>query len=353
MKKTPFLAVFRIIQNHFRIFLNWQAYGDNKVFILLLLVSITPVIIYFSAYFGDQSSLNAQLASVMIAIFVPILVSKYYFKLLLKEKYFLENYFTGKEISTFYLILIQLCSFGIFILLLLLGVVPHLTNINNGWLILIIVLMLFLYNLFFPLWSKGQGLKSSGKKSNNLWNSSVHSIKMLPIRAIVNREILYNWRINKTYLLKGGLSPLFINVFIVFFIINNNYDNIFNIVVLLQYFLILIFIMQYPVSNDFQLIKIFPYANYFVIAGQFIFFTILSILYLVLFISVILIFLVNPSFLFLLISFIGFLILLLYVLLVKQAYLDNQITRYLIYFMMLLPITIPLISISCIRRLRC
>ncbi|MBL1215290.1 MAG: hypothetical protein D8M61_18255 [Ignavibacteriae bacterium] len=353
MNVSLLLTSLKIIQNHFRMALNWQAYGDNKIFILLLFIFIAPVLIYFSAYFGDQSRLNSQFASIFITLFVPLLVSKYYSKFLLKEKSFLKNYFSRKEIFIIHQMLVQFCSIVIFLFLILFGVIPHLNSIESHWLILIIVFLLFSYNLISPFLLKETAFSSTGEKSNRLWHNKIHSKKVLQVRAIFNRELLYNWRINKIYLLKGVISSLFFNAFLTLFIINNNYDDLFFIVVLLQYLLILSFIMQYPVVNDIQLCKYYLCTNYSVIIGQFMFFLILSTLYLILTITLFSIILVELNILMFSISFIGYLILLLYVLIVKQAYLNNHSARYLIYFMILIPITIPIVSINCIRRLKC
>lgn len=235
----------------------------------------------------------------------------------------------------------------------MLGIIPHFNNIPSFILIIIEVTILFIVNTILPFTIKGKSFYSNGIKSNKFWNIKISTKKIFPIRGIVIREFIYFWRGNKLAIVKLIFLTILINTILILFIVNNNMDEFFIWAIFIQYIILLQFVLQYSSSNNIELQKFAPCNSVSILIAEFIFWSIIIAIQLLLVITVYSFFIAYVDAFFIVQSFAFFLILLAYILLVRLAYSENNFLKSLIYFLMFIPITIPFFIYGSYRRLKC
>jgi hypothetical protein len=353
MNKKSLHITISIIKNHFSLLKNWLLFEDNKIFTFFLVILLFLSILPFSVYFGEQSSVNSQLASILFTIILPIFIASKYLIFIVKENSMLLVLFNQKDLFVSKQLLISFFTLSIFCLMLLLGIIPHLWNIPILLVIFIEIFLLLVISWLLPYISMKINFKFNVSKSTPLWNFRIKNINLLPVRGILLREFLSLWRENKKSIIRIFVNAFLINILLMFFIVNNRITDIFIWAVLLQNFIFLTFVINYSTMNDIDLMKSVLCKEIYILKGEFIFWFVLFLIYLTFIVLIYGTALSQISILPIVITILLFIVLLLYVLLIRLAYAENEITRTLIFLMMFIPITIPYYIYTSYRRLRC
>jgi len=340
-----------LIKNRFRIFTNWCFEEDNKIVVFLFLLFIIPVIIFLNQdYRTPQETLVVK---ILITLSIPILITKFYLKSNLKENKFLLGFIDKSKLLTTKKIEAILISLIIFCVLILseFGFKNKITLPIN--ILFLELLFLILIGFFLPNFIKEKTYKTRNTKKNQLWETNSLNQKLLPIRSIVNREILFLWRTNKNLIFKYALNTFFINAVFILFIINNSKEDFFVWAVFLQFVFLLSFILHYPTNNNLKLISTISCSSSSILKGEFIFWSALFSVHLVFILIAYSFFLSEINLLFTLILFFVILFLLAYTLLIRLTYADNIGTRILVFIMLAIPITIPFTVYNCYKKINC
>ena len=340
-----------IIKNRFRIFTNWYFDEDNKIAVILILLLLLPVIFFLNQEYRTPQ--ETQIVRILITLSVPILISKLYLTSNLKENKFLLSFFDKKKLlktKKIEAILISLIVFGFLVISELLFGSDTDLSIS---ILLLEVLVLILISFFLPSFIKEKKYKTRNTKENLLWATNFSNQKSLPVRSIVNREILFLWRVNKILILKYVLNFLLINVVFMLFIINNNKEDFFVWAVFLQFIFLLFFILHYPTVNNLQLQKNIPCSSSSILRGEFVFWSAMFTVHLALVLMTYSFFLSEINLLITLVFFVAIIFLLAYTLLIRLTYADNIGTRVLVFIMLGIPITIPFTIYNCYKKLKC
>ncbi|MCP5063100.1 MAG: hypothetical protein GY936_11645 [Ignavibacteriae bacterium] len=340
-----------IIKNRFRIFTNWYLYEDNKIAVILILLLLLPVIFFLNQKYRTPQ--ETQIIRTLITLFVPIFISKLYLKSNLKENKFLLNFFDKNKLLATKkneAILISLIVFGF---LVISEVIFRNDTTLSISILLLEVLVLILISFFLPNIITEKEYKTRNTTKNLLWSTNFSNQKSLQVRSIVNREILFLWRVNKNLIFKYVLNVLFINVVFMLFIINNNKEDFFVWAVFLQFIFLLFFILHYPTVNNLKLQKNIPCRSSSILRGEFIFWSAIFTVHLAFILMIYSFFLTEINLLITLVLFVVILFLLAYTLLIRLIYADNIGTRVLVFIMLGIPITIPFTIYNCYKKLKC
>ncbi|MCF6269502.1 MAG: hypothetical protein L3J41_07320 [Melioribacteraceae bacterium] len=344
---------FSIIKNHFLLLKNWLLFKENKIVLIFLFVFFLFTIPSFSIYFGEQSSINSQIFSILFTLILPIFIASKYLVFISKEDSLLLVLLDKNDLFTSKQLLLSVLTLSILLIMLLFGIVPHLWKVPILLIIFIEVLLLLVFSFLLPYFTLKINFKFNVLQSTRFWDSQISNTNLLPVRGILLREFLSLWRENKISIIRIVLNIILINIILMLFIVNNAKTDFFAWAVFLQIFIFLTFIINYPTSNNLKLMEFMPCKNFYILKGEFIFWFILfvaDIAFVVLIYSVLL---SQISFLPIVISIVLFGVLLLYVLFVRLAYADEELTRTLIYLLMFIPFTIPLYIYNSYRRLKC
>ncbi len=342
-----------IIRNHFRLLKNWLLFENNKIVLLFLLVFAFLVIPPFSVYFNDQSSIKSQIISILLTLIIPVFAAKKYLIFASKEDSMLLVLFNKRDVFITKQWLTLFFTLFIFFLLLSFGIIPHIWNIPVLLLITSEISLFVLFSWFLPYFTLRIHFRLNVLKSNRFWNFQISNVNILPVRGIILREFLSLWRENKKYIIRTLFNTVLINLILILFIINNGKENFFVWALLIQNFIFLTFVINYPTFNNAELMDSMPCKAFYILKGEFVFWLIIFLIYFIFVISAYSIVLSKISILPIVIPFLLFLILLGYVLLVRLAYVENKFIRTLIYIFMFIPITIPFFIYSSYRELKC
>lgn len=353
MNKKISHITFTIIKYHFKLLKNWLLFKENKIVLIFLFVFILLILPSSSVYFGKQTSINSQMLSILVTLFFPIFISSRYLVFITKEDSLLMVMFDKKDLLASKQLLLAVFTLSIFLIILSFGIIPHLWNIP---ILLIIPLEIFLFLIFsflLPYFTLKMNFEFNVSKSTRFWDSQISNINLLPVRGVLLREFLSLWRENKKNIFKIIFNTSLFNIILTLFIVNNNKTNLFVIAILLQNFIFLTLIINYPTSNNIKLMESMPCMEFYILKGEFVFWLIFFLIYLIFIVLIYSILLSELVFLPILITIILFSVLLYYVLLIRLAYADNELIRTLIYLMMFIPITIPFYFYNSYRRLKC
>lgn len=344
---------FSIIKNHFRLLKNWLLFKENKIALLFLFAFFLLTIPSFSIYFGEQSSINSQMFSILFTLILPIFIASKYLVFITKEDSLLLVMFDRNDLFASKQLLLSIFTLSIFSMMLLFGVIPHLLEIPILLIIFIEVLLLLIFSFLLPYFTLKINFEFNISKSTRFWDSKISNINLLPVRGVLLREFLSLWRENKISIIRIILNASLINIVLMLFIVNNEKTDFFVWAILLQNFIFLTFIINYSTSNNIKLMKSMPCKEFCILKGEFIFWLILFLVYFSFVVIIYSVLLSQIVFLPIAISIVLFIVLLWYVLFVRLAYADEELTRTLIYFMMFIPITIPFCIYNSYRRLKC
>lgn len=342
-----------IIRNHISLLNNWLLFENNKIVLPFLFFLLLLMILPYSIYLSDQSSINTQIISIIYTLVLPIFIASRYLIFLVREDSMLLVLFNKKELFVSKQLILSFFTSSIFCLMLLFGIIPHLWNIPPIILIFTEILLLLIFSWLLPFFSLKINFKINVTKSTRFWNSKFQKINMFPIRGIVLREFLSLWRENKKSIIRLFVNASLINIILMFFIVNNEKNDFLIWAILLQNFIFLSFIINYSTSNNIKLIESIPCKEFYILKGEFLFWLVLFLTYFTVVVLLYSVLLSQISFLPLVISVILFMALLLYVLLIRIAYPEEELTRTLIYLMMFIPITIPFYIYKSYRRVKC
>jgi hypothetical protein len=341
---ATFFSIFKL---RFKIFKNWFFYDDNRKAVIFSAVLLLIVLAFIYNNFSNEKIIF------FINIFIPVFTTNSFLKITLKENRFLLNFFNKKKLLQTKRIQAVAINLLIFTILLFVQL-GFMSNRNNSlFLILTEIFLLIIIGSLHPIFVREKKYKSTGTKRNNLWNYKIFNKNLLPIRSIVNREILFLFRTNKKFLIKYIFNTLLGNFFLILFIINNNKEEFFVWVLPLQFIFLLATILNSPTSNNIAIAKTFPCSLTSILKGEFVFWSVLFLLHLF-FILVLYSFFIPTIDLFLstIIFFIA-LFLLAYTLLLRLTYADNIPTRILLFYMFIIPVTIPYTIYNCSKKIRC
>ncbi len=349
MNKTPPIA-FTIIKNRLRIIKNWYFYKDNRIVVIFSAI----ILFFFTLYFyrNPAGTLQEQTIKILIILLLPILITNIYLKTILNENDFMLRFLNKKMLITTKQIQALISNVIIFSLLLLVVNLFATKGLQAFTMIIGEFFFLIIASLFQPYLIKKKIYISKSIYKNSLWNVSLNK-KLLPLRGIVNREILFLWRENKNLLLKYTASIFFINAILILFIVNNNKEDFFIWALFLQFVFSLNYVLNYPAKNNLNLQNNFSCIALSIYKGELIFWSALLLLQLVFVLIVYGIFLTKINIIAALLIFGGTLFLLAYTLLIRLTYGDNIATRILLFFMLFIPITIPFTIFNCYNKLKC
>ena len=353
MNSKTLYITFSIIKNHLRLLKNWLLFKENKIVLIFLFIFLLLTIPTFSVYFGEQSSLNSQMASILFTLILPVFVASKYLVFITKEDSLLLVMFDKKDLFVTKQVLLSVLSLTIFSITLLFGIIPHFGKIPIPLIIFIEVLFLLVFSTILPYFVLKINFKYNVSKSTRFWDSQISNINFFPVRGVLLREFLSLWRENKISIYRIILNASLMNIVLMLFIVNNGKHDFFIWAILLQNFIFLTFIINYSTSNNIELIESMPSKGFYILKGEFLFWLILFLSYfsvVVLFYGILL---SQIAFLPIVISITLFIFLLWYVLLIRLAYPEEELMRTLIYFMMFIPITIPFYFYKCYRRVKC
>jgi len=332
---------------------NWVLYEKNRLIFFFLLLLIFIAVSYFSIYFNDQSSLKSQVNSILLSVIVPFLTAKSYLNFSNREDSLLYVFINKGDLLASKQILSLFISLSAYVFLLLSGIIPHLLNIPVWLLITSELIFILILGWVLPYLSKKISFGLNIKKSNRFWNFQISNINLLPIRGIILREFLSFWRENKKYIWQTLINLSLLNLFLVFFIVNNDSGNFFIWAALIQIFALLYSIMAYPTNNDTALMLNMSCKVSYIFKGEYVFWFVIFLLYYIFIIVIYSFVLPQISIIEIVIPFLIFLILLAYILFVRLAYADNKFVRNLIYLMIIVPVTIPFVIYNSYQKLKC
>ncbi|MCF8241304.1 MAG: hypothetical protein K9J16_07945 [Melioribacteraceae bacterium] len=336
-----------------RLLKNWLLFKENKILLIFLIVFLLLTIPTFSIYFGEQSSLNSQLVSIIFTLILPIFIASKYLGFITKEDSLLLVMFDKKDLFVSKQVLLSVLSLTVFSMILLLGIIPHFGKIPVPLIVFIQVLLLLVFSIMLPYFTLKINFNYTVSKSNNWWDSQISNINLFPVRGILLREFICLWRENKKSIFRIILNASLMNIVLMLFIVNNEKTDFFIWALLLQNLIFLSFIINYSTSNNIKLIESMPCKGFFILKGEFLFWLILFLTYFTVIVLLYSVLLSQIAFLPIAISVTLFIILLLYVLLIRIAYQEEELSRTLIFLMILIPITIPYFVYKSYRRIKC
>jgi hypothetical protein len=342
-----------IVRNHIRLLKNWLIYENNIIVLPFLIFLFLLIILPFSIYFSEQSSINSQIISIIYTLVLPIFFASRYLIFIVREDSMLLVLFNKKDLFVSKQLLISFFTSSMFCMMLIFGIIPHLWNISTSILIFAEILLLLIFSWLLPFISLKIKFKTNVSKSTSFWDSQFQNTNLLPVRGIILREFLSLWRENKKSIVRIVLNASLMNILIMFFIVNNGMTDLFVWALLLQNFIFLTFTINYSTLNNIKLMNSVFCKEFYILKGEFVFWLILFLIYIT-FIAIIYSFILSQtSFLSILVSILLFIIFLFYVLLIRLAYLENEFTRTLIFLLSFIPITIPFYIYNSFRRLKC
>ena len=350
--KSIHITIF-IIRNHFRLLKNWLLFKENKIMLLFLIILLFLAIPPFSVYFGEQSSINSQIISIFFTLILPIFIASKYLIFTKREDSLLLVLFDKKDLFVSKQLLVSFATLSIFSLMLLFGIIPHFRNIPLSLIILTEILLLLIFSRLIPFVSLKINFQSNISKSTHFWDSQISNLNLLPVRGIVLREFLSLWRENKKSVIRTVVNLSLFNIAAILFIINNGKADFFDWAVLLQNFIFLTAVINYPTLNNVNLMNSVLCKEFKILKGEFVFWSTLFLTYLTVIVLIYSLILSQISILPIVITILLFAVLLFYVLLVRLAYADNEFTRALIFIVMFVPITIPFYIYNSYQRLKC
>ena len=353
INKKPLHITFSIIKNHFRLLKNWLFFKENKIVLIFLFVFLFLAIPPYSVYFGEQSGTNSQIFSILFTLILPIFTASKYLIFVTKEDNLLLVLFDKNDLFASKQLLLSIFTLSILSFMLLFGIIPYLWNIPALIIIFTEILLLLIFSFLLPYFTLKINFRFNVTQSTRFWDSQISNINLFPVRGILLREFLSLWRENKISIFRIILNVSLINIVLMLFIVNNGKSDFFAWAIFLQDFIFLTFIINYSTSNNIKLIKSMPCKEFDILKGEYVFWLILYLVYLTFVVIIYSILFSQIAFLPIVISVVLFIVLLWYVLLVRLAYVDEELTRTLIYFMMFIPITIPFYIYNSYRRLKC
>ena len=353
MNKKISYITFSIIKNHFRLLKNWLFFKENKIVLIFLFVFLLLTIPPFSIYFSDQSSLNSQMFSILFTLILPVFIASKYLVFITREDSLLLVMFSKKDLFVSKQLLLTINTLSVFSMTLLFGIIPHFGEIHILIIIFIEVLFLLIFSFLLPYFTLKINFKFNVSKSTRFWDSRLSNNNLFPVRGVTLREFLSLWRENKISIFRIILNASLINIVLMLFIVNNGKTDYFVWVIILQIFIFLTFIINYPTSNNIKLMKFIPCKEFYILKGEFVFWFILFLAYFGFVVLLYSLLLSQIAFLPIAISIILFVVLLWYVLVVRLAYAKEELNRTLIYFMMFIPITIPFFIYNSYKKLKC
>ncbi|MDP2366045.1 MAG: hypothetical protein Q8M94_20015 [Ignavibacteria bacterium] len=353
MNYKPLHITISIIRNHFRLLKNWLLFEDNKIVLLVLIILLFLMIPPFSVYFGEQSSINSQLVSILYTLILPIFIASKYLIFVVREDSILLVLFNKKDLFISKQLLISFFTLSIFSLMLLFGIIPQLLSIPIPLLIFTEILLLLFFSWLLPFISLKINFKINVSRSTRFWDIQVPNISFLPVRGVILREFLNLSRENKKIIIKIFINAILINILLVLFMMNNAKEDLIIWVIVLQNFIFLTFVINYSTLNNINLMKSVVGKEFYILKGEFVFWLILFLIYLTFIVIIYNSILFQITFLPVIITILLFTVFLLYVLLVRLAYAENELMRTLIFYLMFIPITIPFYIYKSYRRLKC
>jgi len=340
-----------IIKSRFKIFTNWYFDEDNKIAVILILLLLLTVVFFLNQEYQTQQ--ETQIVRFLITLSLPIFISNLYLKSNIKENKFLLNFLDKNKLLAIKKIETILLSLIIFGFLVISELVFRIDTVLSISILSLEVFVLILISFFLPNFIKEKKYKTRNTKENLLWSTNFSNQKSLPVRSIVNREILFLWRVNKNLILKYVLNFSLINVVFMLFIINNNKEDFFVWAVFLQFIFLLNIVLHFPTNNNLKLANAIPCSSSSILKGEFIFWSILFLTHFLFILIAYSFFLSEINLLLTLVLFFVILFLLAYTLMIRLTYADNIGTRVLVFIMLGIPITIPFTLYNCYKKLKC
>jgi len=353
MNYKPLHITISIIRNHIRLLKNWLIFENNKIVLPFLIILLLLMILPYSSYLSEQSSINAQIISIIYTLVLPIFIASRYLIFIVREDSMLLVLFNKKDLFVSKQLIISFFTLSIYCIMLLFGIIPHLWNIPPIILIFTEILLLLIFSWLLPFISLKINFKINVSKSTRFWDSKFQNINMLPIRGIVLREFLSLWRENKKSIIRIFLNASLMNILVMFFLVNNGMTDFFVWAILAQIFIFLTFIINYSTVNNINLMNSFLCKEFYILKGEFFFWLILFLIYLTFIVLIYSYIMTQISILSILVTILLFIVFLFYVLLIRLAYADNEFTRILIFLVSFIPITIPFYIYISFRRLKC
>jgi hypothetical protein len=214
------------------------------------------------------------------------------------------------------------------------------------------IIVLMFIGWVLPVYSVKLNFKLKVLKSNSFWNYQILNINLLPIRGIILRELLSLWRENKKSIIRIIINVSLFNIALMFFIVNNDLKEFFIQGLFLQSIFFLTFVINYPTNNNIVLMREMQGKELYILLGEFIFWSSLYLIYLIVVLLIYNIVLSDISLYSIVFPIIFFAFFLFYILLIRLAYAEEQYTRTLVIILIIFPITIPLYIYKSYKRLK-
>lgn len=356
--KNNINTIFRIsfiLKNHLRLLTNWLFAESN---LIISIIAFVFILLNIGAIFNfliqnNSSFLNIFFLNVLL-VYLPTKMTKHYLKLTLPDENLLEFEFTLKDISKlrqFQSVINNTFFYAILLLLI------YSFNLVTNILLLFFAIdfaIIMVISFFQPNFTRDKKTITIKRKTSEiLWNYKISRIGLLPVRGIFIRTFLYYLRANKILIIKFLLSSIIINIISILFIVNNDKEEYIALVLFLQIFFLIFYLIDLPNENNIKLLKEEPSFAVSVLFGEYLFVALLFFIYTFLLILLYsLFFLAIPFFsISLLLIFTN--ILLFYVVLLRIAYLYEPLKRMLLFFISFILLPVPFIIFKCYRRIKC
>ena len=132
MNYKPLHITISIIRNHIRLLKNWLIFENNKIVLPFLMILLLLMVLPSSIYFGEQSSINSQIISIIYTLVLPIFFASRYLIFIVREDSMLLVLFNKKDLFISKQLIISFFTLSIYCTMLLFGIIPHLWNIPTS-----------------------------------------------------------------------------------------------------------------------------------------------------------------------------------------------------------------------------
>lgn len=248
--------LFNVVVCHLRLSYNWFNCQKNKFVLLIILLLPVLVIGFLLNNLLLIEGTAAHFGACLLIGLLPHSILKPYQKFISKEEVLFSNLLYQKQILLIQKRLSLLLYYMLAILLLFL-VNSDKLQMNSY---LIITALVVLYSLFINYNINAKARKSDYKKpTKSFWFKKDSPLSLLPIRAVVLREILFLFRKNRIGLIKYFFYNVLVTGFTILYYSNNSMTLSLSILYIIQSVFLLSFLLD---SSSYSETQILSYTNY-------------------------------------------------------------------------------------------